>query len=75
MPAWTNLHFATVGDIKVGSKTVIFNGTHFEVVSHDNGKTMLRCYEGNPKKGYGEGVLVAIDSITCVEYDSNRQGE
>lgn len=73
MVAWTNLHPVTVGEIKVGSRTVLFNDARFEVKSHKKGKTILRCYQANPAKGYGEGVLVELDSTTNVLYDSNQQ--
>ena len=74
MPAWTNIHPVKVGDVKVGSKTVFFNHTNFEVRKNTkHGTTILRCVEANPEAGYGEGSIIELDSETTVHYDINKE--
>jgi hypothetical protein len=73
MPAWTNLHPVDVGNIKVGSKCVVFHDTPFEVLESTDKSVTLRCLEANPEEGYGLGVLVALTPDTRVRYDTNKQ--
>ncbi len=75
MPVWTNLTPVEVGTVKIGSKTVVYENTKFEVLSRNasEDQTTLRCIEANPTKGYGLNAIVILQNSTKILYDTNME--
>lgn len=72
MPAWTNIRVVTLENLKVGVY-ILFNETYFEKMNDNSPLTTLRCIESNPSAGYGEGVIIQLESTKQIWVDTNRQ--